>query len=98
MFGQIIKSRRIELHMTQAVLAAAIHTSQATISRIEADAQVPGPLLLMRLASVLHLDPAGLLHLLSRTGGRTGPPDHTSSAAACAAAVPIPDLALLFST
>ena len=61
LLGEALKIRREELGMDQAELAAAVGTTQQTVSRWERGLSLPRPKRVIALAQVLDLD-AQLLH------------------------------------
>lgn len=64
LFADTVRLRREELDMSQAELAARLHTTQQTVSRWEAGATIPRPRRIVRLADVLGLE-AGELHRIA---------------------------------
>lgn len=67
MFADLIKSRREALDLSQAELASRAHTSQATISRIEAGEFYPRARLARDIALALELIPTEVLMLIADT-------------------------------
>jgi transcriptional regulator with XRE-family HTH domain len=55
-FGQIIRSRRLELHLTREEIARRIKTSTPYLGHLEANTRHPCDKVLRRLATTLGLD------------------------------------------
>ena len=67
--GELIRTRRTELGLSQAQLAERADTGQALVSRIESGRTTPTLSVLQRLASALDCDLA--LRLVPRPGTRS---------------------------
>ncbi|MGB6269004.1 MAG: helix-turn-helix domain-containing protein [Olleya sp.] len=59
--GSNIKSKRLELGLSQEVLADSLHISQATLSNIEANKSIPDVILLQQIADALDTDMNSLI-------------------------------------
>lgn len=55
--GDVVRARRLELHLTREVLAVEADVSVATIVRLENHGRIPKHKLLVRIAARLGLDP-----------------------------------------
>jgi transcriptional regulator with XRE-family HTH domain len=64
--GQRIRRERLVRGLTQRQLAEAVHVGVPHISKVEADRESPGDDLLIRLASVLEVDPDELFVVARR--------------------------------
>ncbi len=62
-FGEVIRSRRRELHLTQVEVASRIKTSMSYVGLLESGRRHPSNLIVTRLARVLRLDKRELFSL-----------------------------------
>ena len=65
-FGEVIRTRRRELNLTQAEVASRIKTSTSYVGLLESGRRHPSNLIVTRLAKVLRLDRRELFFLTNR--------------------------------
>jgi transcriptional regulator with XRE-family HTH domain len=95
LLSEELRTRRVELHISQVELATRLHVSQQTISRWENGAISPGPRRIAELAEALGLNPSALLRSAGYLLGSDFAVDMTSPTAGELGRMTTADLVIL---